>query len=155
MSELLLKMPIPYEPKLSNRWLVRFKGDYKGVPVWAISKTSRPKWSASGDTTNINNANSYSIMSKGRWENIEINLRDIIGSPTSKILFNACRLAGKGGKAKVKYDLEILDASGVTVEKWNIKGIVETFDFGDLEYSNDSILEIKLNIRPTKVILEY
>ena len=153
MSELLLKMPVPYEVKLTNRWLIRFKGDYKDIPSWVLSKTSRPKWEATESTKEINNANSWGI--KGGWSNIEIYLRDpILANSTAKVLMTAARIAGlTSAKNKIKYDLELLDPCGVVIETWKIKGLVELFDFGPLDYAKDDLVEIKLVIKPTKVKL--
>tara|TARA_R110000796_G_scaffold58413_5_gene134908 strand:- start:15255 stop:15689 length:435 start_codon:yes stop_codon:yes gene_type:complete len=142
MSDLLLKMIEPYEPKLKNRWLIRFKGDYKEIPIWGLSKTSRPKWV------------------DGKWSDIEIHLRDPIGASTTKVLMTNARIAGSTGfsthkknKNKIKYHLELLDPTGVTIEKWKIKGVVKLFDFGLLDYAKVDLVEIKLVVKPTKVKL--
>lgn len=158
MSELLLKMPAPYEPKLKNRWLIKFKGDYKEIPSWSLSKTSRPKWDCITPPEGINNANSWNYMGGAKWNDIEIELRDPVDISTTKILMNAARLAGSSSvkypKNKIKYDLELLDPTGVVVERWKIKGKVKSFDFGDLDYSKDELLLIKLIVEPIKVTLD-
>ena len=151
MSDLLMKMPVPYEPKLTNRWLIRFKGNYKKIPLWVSSKASRPRWKSSMPDKYINNA-TWGI-GKGKWENIDIYLRDPISTSTTSVLMNAFKLSGK--KKKIKYDLEMLDATGDVIEKWKIKGLVEEFDFGELDYAKDSLVEIKLVIKPTKVRLVF
>jgi len=147
-----MKMPVPYEPKMKNRWLIKFKGNYKGIQPWLVSKTSRPKWRFYDDIKNLNNANSFDY--EGSWDDIEIYLRDSVHTSNSKILMNAIRLVGKG-KNKIKYNLELLDNTGVTIEKWRINGKVKEFNFGDLDYSDDSLVEIKMVIKPTKVKLDY
>jgi hypothetical protein len=160
MSDLLMKLPIPYTPKMTNRWMIRFKGNYKKLPSWVVSKTSRPRWEASitAKDMQIINTNSWSNMG-GNWADIEIYLRDPIGTSTTNILMNAARIAGSTGISskdnnnKIKYHLEMLDPTGVVVEKWKINGVVKSFDFGDLDYSNDSLVEIKMVIEPTKVVL--
>jgi hypothetical protein len=149
MSDLLMKMPAPYEPKLTNRWLIRFKGDYKKLTIGVPSKTSRPRWKSSTPDKYINNT-TWGIGG-AEWENIDIYLRDPISTSTTSVLMNAFNLSGK--KKKIKYDLEMLDATGVVIEKWKIKGLVEEFDFGELDYAKDSLVEIKLVIKPTKVRL--
>lgn len=159
MKDLLLKMPVPYEPKLANRWLIKFKGDYKDIPEWALSKTSRPSWKGTIPDKDINHGNAWDSMIGGEWADIEICLRDPIATSTAKVIMNAARLAGstsvKKHRNKIKYNLELLDATGVVIEKWKIQGEVKLFDFGDLDYSKDSLLEIKLLIKPTKVKLSF
>jgi hypothetical protein len=151
MSELLMKMPVPYEPKTKNRWLIHFKGDYKDIPIWVVSKTSRPRW-ASYKTDKYGPMNSDWPVN-GDWCNIEIHFRDPISKSTSKILMDAFRMSGKN--KKIKYTLEMLDPTGVTVEKWKIKGEVKEVDFGELDYSNDALAEIKMVIKPNKVKLVF
>ena len=41
MSDLLLKMPLNYEPLRKNRWLFRFPADL-GIQEWWLSSASRP-----------------------------------------------------------------------------------------------------------------
>lgn len=139
MSELLMKMPLPYEPKFSNRWLIKFKGNYKKIPLWVLSKTARPSWVLN--------------TGKGSWSDINISFRDPITTSTSKTLMDSFNMSGK--KKKIKYVLEMLDATGVLVEKWKISGVIKKIDFGELDYSNDSLVEITLTIKPTKVKLIF
>ena len=44
MADLLMKMPIPYEPKRNNRWILRFPSSL-GLNEWYVESTSRPKLS--------------------------------------------------------------------------------------------------------------
>ena len=41
MSDILLKMPLNYEPLRKNRWLFRFPADL-GIQEWWLSSASRP-----------------------------------------------------------------------------------------------------------------
>ncbi len=41
MADLLMKMPVPYEPKKKNRWLLRFPADL-GIQEWWLASASRP-----------------------------------------------------------------------------------------------------------------
>jgi hypothetical protein len=154
MSELLMKMPVPYEPKRKNRWLIKFKGYYKEMPIWAPSKTSRPKWVATKTPKYpITHANSWDSIGDGDWADLEIYLRDPIANSPTKILMQAFNLSGK--KKKIKYTLELLDPTGIVIEKWKIKGMVKEFDFGELDYSIDALAEIKMVIKATKVRLVF
>jgi hypothetical protein len=40
MADLLMKMPLPYEPKKKNRWLITFPA--LGIQQWWLSTASRP-----------------------------------------------------------------------------------------------------------------
>ena len=41
MADLLMKMPIPYEPKKKNRFILRFPSSL-GINEWYVESTSRP-----------------------------------------------------------------------------------------------------------------
>jgi hypothetical protein len=129
-----------YEPKRNNRWTIKFKEPYQGIPQWCLKKTSRPK------------------LINGSWQNIEIFLRDTIGPSTTQALIDGFRYNWQKNRIRIpimEYSLEMLDPTGVTVEKWDVRGEVVEADFGDLSYEEDILSEIKLIIQPTKVILEY
>ena len=42
MADLLMKMPIPYEPKKKNRFILRFDSSL-GINEWYVESTSRPQ----------------------------------------------------------------------------------------------------------------
>jgi len=42
MADLLMKMPLPYEPKRQNRFILRFK-DAMGINEWFVESAARPK----------------------------------------------------------------------------------------------------------------
>ena len=41
MADLLMKMPIPYEPKRQNRFILRFPSSL-GINEWFVESTKRP-----------------------------------------------------------------------------------------------------------------
>ena len=41
MADLLMKMPVPYEPKRTNRFILTFPSDL-GINEWYVESTSRP-----------------------------------------------------------------------------------------------------------------
>lgn len=136
-----IKEPIPYEPKRNNRWTIKFKEPFKSIPAFVIRKTSRPK------------------LLNGSWANIEIHLGDIIGSySTTMALMEGFRHCWQKYNIKIPvidYSLEMLDPTGVTIEKWTIKGEIIEADFGDLNYANKKLSKVKLIIKPIKINLEY
>ena len=129
-----------YEFKRNNRWTIKFKEPYQDISQWCLKKTSRPK------------------LIDGSWQNIEILLRDAIGPSTTQALIDGFRYNWQKKKVSVpiiNYLLEMLDPTGVTIEKWDIEGKVIVADFGDLSYEEDILSEIKLVIEPINVILLY
>ena len=42
MADLLMKMPVPYEPKRKNRFILRFPSSL-GINEWFVESTSRPQ----------------------------------------------------------------------------------------------------------------
>jgi len=57
---------------------------------------------------------------------------------------------------KKDIELEMLDPTGVVVEKWILQGTFMTnVDFGSLEYSDDEIADITATLRMDRCILVY
>ena len=57
---------------------------------------------------------------------------------------------------KKNVDLEMLDPTGVVVEKWILEGTFLTgYDGGALSYSTDGIAKISCNMRMDRCILVY
>ena len=57
---------------------------------------------------------------------------------------------------KKNLDLEMLDPTGVVVEKWIMQGCLITgADFGALSYASDALAEISVTIQPDRCILVY
>ena len=57
---------------------------------------------------------------------------------------------------KKDIELEMLDPTGVVVEKWILQGSMLTnVDFGSLDYSSEDIAEITTTIRMDRCILVY
>jgi hypothetical protein len=134
-----INKPIPVEPKRNNRWVVKFEGAYD-IPTWAVKKTHRPK------------------LVDGNWGNINIELRDVIGPSIAQAVVEGFRHSWQKKRVKiptVTYSLEMLDPTGVTIEKWEITGKIIEADFGKLSYKKDKLSSIKLIIEPSKVILVY
>jgi hypothetical protein len=57
---------------------------------------------------------------------------------------------------KKNIELEMLDPSGVAIEKWVIEGAFLTgVNFGDLDYSRDDVASITCDIRMDRCIHMY
>jgi hypothetical protein len=139
MEKSKIKIPSPFEPKRKNRWVVRME-DGANIKEWVVFKSGRPKY-----------------IKKRKWygssyyeiEPMEISFRDPITPSTSKPLYNLY-LEDKS----VDFTLEILDPTGVSVEKWEILGceILEV-DFGELCYESNELLNCTIKLKPKSAIL--
>jgi hypothetical protein len=162
MSDLLLKMPLNYEPLRKNRWLLRFPADL-GIQEWWCKSASRPKITQESKAIEFINTETY-VVGRYKWNSIQVVLRDPIGPSASQAVMEWVRLhsesvTGRQGYAagyKRDVELEMLDPTGVVVSKWILKNCMITeAEFGCLDYSQDDLAEITLNIQMDYCILAY
>ncbi len=162
MSDLLLKMPLNYEPLRKNRWLLRFPADL-GIQEWWCKSAKRPSIKQEGKEIPFINTSTW-VVGRYVWEEMQVTLRDPIGPSASQAVMEWVRLhsesvTGRQGYAagyKRDVELEMLDPTGVVVSKWILKNaFVTSADFGDLDYSQDDLAEITLQIRYDYAILAY
>ena len=162
MSDLLLKMPLNYEPLRKNRWLLRFPADL-GIQEWWCKSASRPKITQEGKAIEFLNTETY-VVGRYKWDAIQVVLRDPIGPSASQAVMEWVRLhsesvTGRQGYAagyKRDVELEMLDPTGVVVSKWILKNVMVTdADFGNLDYSSDDLAEITMTLQMDYAILAY
>jgi len=162
MADLLMKMPIPYEPKRDNRWILRFPSSL-GINEWYVESTSRPKLKIASVAIPFLNTETY-VAGRFNWEEISVKFRDPIGPSASQAVMEWIRLCAESVTGRMGYaagykknvDLEMLDPTGVVVEKWILEGAFLTgYDGGALDYSSDKIAGISSNIRMDRCILVY
>jgi hypothetical protein len=162
MSDLLLKMPLNYEPLRKNRWLLRFPADL-GIQEWWCQTAHRPAIKQEGKPIQFLNTETY-VVGRYTWDEMQVTLRDPIGPSASQAVMEWVRLhsesvSGRQGYAagyKRDVELEMLDPTGVVVSKWILKNTMCTAaDFGDLDYSRDDLATISLTLRFDYAILAY
>lgn len=162
MSDLLLKMPLQYEPLRKNRWLFRFPSDL-GIQEWWLSKAYRPHIKQEETEIQFLNTSTY-VVGRYTWETIQITLRDPIGPSASQAIMEWVRLhsesvTGRQGYAagyKRDVELEMLDPTGVVVSKWILKNTMLTdVNFGDLDYGSSDLATIDATLRYDYAILAY
>jgi hypothetical protein len=162
MADLLMKMPIPYEPKRSNRFIMRFPSSL-GINEWFVESTTRPKITINKVDIPFLNTKTY-VAGMFEWGEISVTFRDPIGPSAAQALMEWVRLhaesvTGRMGYAagyKKNVDLEMLDPTGVVVEKWILEGCFLTdVDFQALSYSDDKLQTIQATLRPDRCILVY
>ena len=157
-----MKMPVPYEPKKKNRFILRFPSSL-GINEWFVISTSRPKMTINEVEIPFLNTSTY-VAGRFNWESIDVTFKDPIGPSAAQALMEWVRLHAESVTGRMGYaagykkdiELEMLDPTGVVVEKWILQGTFLTnVDFGSLEYSDDEIATIDATLRMDRCILVY
>lgn len=156
MSDLLLRSPLQYEPKKKNRWLLRFPQDV-GIQPFALKSAARPKPNITTNEIKFLNTSSW-VNGSYTWSAIPIVIRDFIAPSQSQALMEWFRLHAESVTGRMGYnvgsaknvEIEVLDPTGVAVEKWLCVNCILTgeLDFGQLDYADDNLLEISFSIQP-------
>ena len=159
MADLLMRMPVPYEPKKQNRFILRFPSPL-GIQEWFVKSTSRPKYSADEVEIPFLNTSTF-VTGRFKWETISVTFRDPIGPSATQALMEWVRLhsesvTGRQGYAagyKKDIELEMLDPTGVVIEKWILQGtMLNDVDFGSLDYGTSDLVEITATLRFDRAI---
>lgn len=162
MANLLMKMPVPYEPKKQNRFILRFPSSL-GINEWFVISTKRPTMTINEVEIPFLNTSTY-VAGRFNWETIDVTFKDPIGPSAAQALMEWVRLHAESVTGRMGYaagykkdiELEMLDPTGVVVEKWILQGSMLTnVDFGSLDYSSEDIAEITATIRMDRCILVY
>jgi len=143
-----MKKLVNYEPKSVNRWnltMITTTSEELGsklLPEFVVSETNRPKFKRER----------YCLFwSRLKPDTIHIEMIDPISPSTSQVIYNLIEC-----DFKLDYNLEMLDPTGVVVEKWEVRGceILEA-NFGQLDYNNDSLVHCSLIIKPNTAKLVF
>lgn len=162
MSDLLIKMPLNYEPLRKNRFLLRFPSDL-GIQEWWVKSAKRPSIKQNDVAIDFLNTKTH-VVGKYEWESIQVTFRDPIGPSASQAIMEWVRLSsesvtGRQGYAagyKRDVELEMLDPTGVVVQKWILKNVMLTdVSFGDLDYGSDDLQEIQATLVMDYAILAF
>jgi len=162
MADLLMKMPVPYEPKRKNRWMMRFPADL-GIQEWWLASASRPSITQGEVVIPFLNTETY-VVGRFNWEAIDVTFRDAIGPSSAQAIMEWVRLqsesiTGRQGYAagyKKDVEIEMLDPAGVVIEKWVLQGTMLTnVNFGDLSMDDDAIADIQATLRFDRAILLF
>lgn len=162
MADLLLKMPIPYEPKRQNRFILRFPSTL-GINEWFVETASRPNIKINPTKIDFLNTSTY-VAGRFEWNEIPVKFRDPIGPSAAQAVMEWIRLCAESVTGRMGYaagykknvDLEMLDPTGVVVEKWILEGcFLTSANFGTLGYSADALATIDVSLRMDRCILVY
>jgi len=161
MADLLMKMPIPYEPKRKNRFIMSFND--LGINEWFVESTSRPSLTINSTAIDFLNTKTY-VAGKYEWGEISVTFRDPIGPSASQALMEWVRLHAESVTGRMGYAagykrdifLSLLDPTGVVIEKWVLKNTFLTkVDFQGLSYAEDGLVTIQASLRPDYCVLLY
>ena len=161
MADLLIKMPIPYEPKQKNRFILKF--DNLGINEWFVESTSRPSINIKEQEIPFINSKRY-VASSYEWDSIDVTFRDPIGPSAAQALMEWVRLHAESVTGRMGYaagykkdvTLQMLDPTGVVVEKWVMIGtFLSDVDFQNLSYGEDGLATIQATLRPDYCVLVY
>jgi hypothetical protein len=162
MADLLMKMPFPYEPKKKNRFILRFPSEL-GINEWFVETTNRPKITIGSIDIPFLNTKRY-VAGKYEWGTVGVTLRDPIGPSAAQAMMEWVRLHAESVTGRMGYaagykkdvELEMLDPTGVVIEKWSlIQCFLTDVDFGSLGYADDALANITLTLRPDYCVLLY
>ena len=162
MADLLMKMPIPYEPKRQNRFILRFPSSL-GINEWFVESTKRPSIKIASTEIQFLNTSTY-VAGRFNWDEMTVKFRDPIGPSASQALMEWVRLHAESVTGRMGYaagykkdiTLEMLDPTGVAVEKWILQGCFLTdVDFQGVSYTDDGLQTIVATLRPDRCILVY
>ena len=161
-KDLLLKMPVQYEPLRKNRWVLRFPDDF-GIQEWTLVSASRPKITQAPVEIQFMNTSTW-VLGRYTWEDINVVFNDPIAPSTSQAIMEWVRLQSESATGRQGYaagykrdiELDMLDPTGVTVQHWVLKNCFLTnVEFGDLSYSEDSLAQVTATIKMDYAILAY
>jgi len=159
MADLLMRMPVPYEPLRKNRFILRFP-DELGIQEWWVSSSKRPGYSSDEVEIPFLNTSTF-VIGRFKWDTIDVTFKDPIGPSATQALMEWVRLhsesvTGRQGYAagyKKDVELEMLDPTGVVVQKWMLQGTMLTkADFGSLDYNSSDIADISCTLRFDRAI---
>ena len=162
MADLLMKMPVPYEPKRQNRFILRFHSSL-GINEWFVESTVRPHIQINATEIQFLNTSTF-VAGRFNWQTMNVTFRDPIGPSAAQALMEWVRLHAESVTGRMGYaagykkdlDLELLDPTGVVVEKWILYGTFLTdVNFGNLDYKSDSLANITATLRPDRCVLVY
>jgi len=162
MANLLMKMPVPYEPKKKNRFILRFPSSL-GINEWFIKTASRPKITVAETEIPFLNTSTW-VAGRFKWDEMAIKFRDPIGPSATQAIMEWIRLCAESVTGRMGYaagykkdvELEMLDPTGVVVEKWILQGAwLKSGDFGSLDYNSGDLAEIDVSLRYDRAINVY
>ncbi len=134
-----------------------------GINEWFVETAARPHITINSTEIQFLNTSTY-VAGRFTWGQINVKFRDPIGPSASQALMEWVRLCAESVTGRMGYaagykknvDLEMLDPTGVVVEKWILEGTwLQDVNFDSLGYSDDKLATITAALRMDRCILVY
>ena len=149
----------PFEPKVKNRFIMYVEG----VPAYLIKTANRPTITFEEIVLDHINVKRY-VKGKGEGETLEVTLYDPIVPSGAQAVMEWVRLhkesvTGRDGYSdfyKKDITINVLGPVGDKVEEWTLKGaMIQSANFGDMDWSVSEPAEITLTLRYDYAILQF
>ena len=162
MAELLTPQEVfftAFEPKVQNRYVMYLEG----IPAYLIKTMQRPTLQFGEivlDHINVKRK----IKGKANWNDITCDLYDPVTPSGAQAVMEWVRLhkesvTGRDGYSdfyKKDVTFNVLGPVGDKVEEWTLKGaMIQSANFGDLDWSVSEPAEITLTLRYDYAILQF
>tara|TARA_Y100000592_G_scaffold101133_1_gene185835 strand:+ start:1173 stop:1742 length:570 start_codon:yes stop_codon:yes gene_type:complete len=159
------------EPKRNFRFQVTLGAASSAPVLWWAKTVTTPSFDVS-ETEHDYLDNKYYFPGRVTWSEVSMTLVDPISvdavAQTNKIIVDSGYAIKDGptttkstiSKAKssnaavstiaplANVKIEVLDADGVVVERWTLKGaFIKSAKYGDLDYSSDDLRTVELSLR--------
>jgi len=149
----------PYEPKVQNRFILQIDG----IPSFLCKKVSRPQIEC-GEVvlSHINIIRKLKGICK--WNDITLTMYDAIVPSGAQAVMEWVRtshesVTGRDGYAdfyKKNFDMFVLGPVGDKIEQWTVHGAyIKTAQFGDMDWSTETAVEIQLTLGLDYCVLQY
>jgi hypothetical protein len=127
----------PFEPKLCNRWVVRFGEPFKNIEEWKVKSVDRPCLKVEGN--------------KGTWSDLVIKLIDVVGGPTTKsteqLIYDGLKQI-KNYKQNINVSLDFLDVNGNVTDSTPYVVTLKSIDIPSIDYSKNDFVIITMTFKP-------
>lgn len=127
-----------FEPMRANRYLVTFPQSFN-IPSYFIRTATRPSISVTDN--------------QPFWDDMTFELYDPINPSMSRRIYELIEDQSIYGPIVLK--LQMLDPTGVVISDWTIYGRINSISYSDLDYSNDDITSIIMNMSVSNALLHY
>lgn len=161
MADLLVPMPIQYEPKRKNRFFLRFPDNM--IDVWKVQTVGAPTIDQNSVTIEYLNTKRY-VVGKFEWQTLDITFLDPIGPSTSQQLMEWVRLHSESLTGRQGYaagymktlTLEPIDPTGIVVSKWILENcMITNFSADGFDQGDDGLTMPSITVQPQRCVLVY